>query len=112
MKMLETIIACVVCLVLGGGGGWILSDINDQNKPAKVQNTPIITEVKTDITTKSEMQNFQVQETALYQEADKALILSFTNQTAYSNLLKSIVTNSNVQTSKTNQTNFLTTDKK
>lgn len=104
---MELIIALIIGIICGIPIGWIGSDINDNFKPPKTMKQEIITTVDTTVTSQNEMRNYQVQETKVYNGlSNQQFLFAITNQTAYSNLLKSIITNDIQKKIITNETNY------
>jgi len=94
MKPMNIIIA-IIFFLIGAGSGWIGSDFWDATQPPKILKQEITTIQTTDVTSRNEMNNYQVQETTVFQGlSNQQLIIVFTNKTGYSNLLKNIITNS------------------
>jgi len=93
-------------------GGWIGSDVVDNFRPPQVIREEIRQESRLETTVKSEMNTYQVQQTQVWNDQD-SVILSMTNQTAYSNLISQVLTNKNILSASTNwSTNIITNGQK
>lgn len=87
-------------------GGWIGSDVVDNFRPPQVVREEIRQESRLETTVKSEVNTYQVQQTQVWNDKD-SVILSMTNQIAYSNLLNNVLTNKNEIKAQTNITTNL-----
>lgn len=89
---MEYIITGLICYLLGIG---TMIGVNIATPP-KIMKQEIITTVKTEVTSQNELRNYSIQETKIYNGlSNQQFLFAITNQTGYSNLLKSIVTNTN-----------------
>lgn len=100
---MEYIITGLVCYLLGIG---TMIGVNIATPP-KIMKQEIITTVKTEVTSQNELRSYQIQETKIYNGlSNQQFLFAITNQTAYSNLLKSTITNDYDKITVTNETNY------
>ena len=102
MDILIPILIGLACFA----GGWIGSDVVDNFRPPQVVREEIRQESRLETTVKSEVNTCQVQQTQVWNDKD-SVILSMTNQIAYSNLLNNVLTNKNEIKAQTNITTNL-----
>ena len=101
--MWVTILTGIIALFLGFGSGWVASDLNDNTRPPKIMKQDITTIQRTEVQTSSEMRNYQVQSTSIYNGlSNQQFLFAITNQLSYSNLQRGDVTNKNSSDTVTN----------